>query len=422
MNDGTAFSHADPHSARGENTTYYRHEDSNRHGQTRNEQNVGYPRRLRHDDVTYHDASMYSARQHYDSTRHGEAQTDPYRRDDAHSSWNDHEGRHEDHYQAYNHYVGRNERVDTQDCRSNGVEREDLYENERYEYNYLEERHNNDGNVTHGRGMRRRRANGSDMMHHDTLPTSFGSRKEHRVGGGGVSRGGVSKTKRPGSGGGGGALAKYESQRHRLFHRFDEGIQMDAVSWYSVTPEKIAAHIARRFCAALPEGATVVDAFCGAGGNAIQFAAHGLWVLAVELVASRVHIARHNATVYGVEDGLDVVHGNAYHVLPALRRVDAVFLSPPWGGPSYADVPFDLAVFQRIITLAKQVSHNVAILVPRNIDCDQARQLFGRCEIEYNYLGAPPKLKTVTIYFGELAKNCNSGAPGGSESAEGDGE
>lgn len=38
-------------------------------------------------------------------------------------------------------------------------------------------------------------------------------------------------------------------------------------SWYSVTPEKIAINIAQRCQCDL-----VVDAFCGAGGNAIQLA------------------------------------------------------------------------------------------------------------------------------------------------------
>jgi hypothetical protein len=38
-------------------------------------------------------------------------------------------------------------------------------------------------------------------------------------------------------------------------------------SWFSVTPEKIAEHIAER-CAC----DVIVDAFCGAGGNSIQFA------------------------------------------------------------------------------------------------------------------------------------------------------
>jgi uncharacterized protein (DUF3084 family) len=37
--------------------------------------------------------------------------------------------------------------------------------------------------------------------------------------------------------------------------------------WFSVTPEKIAEHIADRCRCDL-----IVDAFCGVGGNAIQFA------------------------------------------------------------------------------------------------------------------------------------------------------
>ena len=37
--------------------------------------------------------------------------------------------------------------------------------------------------------------------------------------------------------------------------------------WFSATPEKIAAHIAERCQCDL-----VVDAFCGVGSNAIQFA------------------------------------------------------------------------------------------------------------------------------------------------------
>ena len=38
-------------------------------------------------------------------------------------------------------------------------------------------------------------------------------------------------------------------------------------SWFSVTPEKIARHIAKRCRCDL-----IVDGFCGVGGNAIQFA------------------------------------------------------------------------------------------------------------------------------------------------------
>ena len=60
-------------------------------------------------------------------------------------------------------------------------------------------------------------------------------------------------------------LEKYWKQRFRLFSKFDFGIQLDRESWFSVTPEAIAYHIAERCQCDL-----IVDAFCGVGGNAIQ--------------------------------------------------------------------------------------------------------------------------------------------------------
>ena len=41
---------------------------------------------------------------------------------------------------------------------------------------------------------------------------------------------------------------------------------MDRESWYSVTPEKIAKYLAK-----LIRGKSVIDGFCGCGGNVIQF-------------------------------------------------------------------------------------------------------------------------------------------------------
>ena len=62
-------------------------------------------------------------------------------------------------------------------------------------------------------------------------------------------------------------MLQYWAQRYRLFSKFDSGISLDPESWYSVTPERIAQHIAHRCRCDL-----VVDGFCGVGGNAIQFA------------------------------------------------------------------------------------------------------------------------------------------------------
>ena len=71
------------------------------------------------------------------------------------------------------------------------------------------------------------------------------------------------------------AAKKFWHQRYRLFSKYDEGIQIESEeSWYSVTPEKIAEHLAER-C----RGDIVVDGFCGVGGNSIQFAKTCMQVL-----------------------------------------------------------------------------------------------------------------------------------------------
>lgn len=59
---------------------------------------------------------------------------------------------------------------------------------------------------------------------------------------------------------------KFWHQRYYYFSKFDEGIKMDYESWYSVTPEELAAYTAK-LCG---NNAVVVDAFCGPGGNVIQ--------------------------------------------------------------------------------------------------------------------------------------------------------
>ncbi len=54
-------------------------------------------------------------------------------------------------------------------------------------------------------------------------------------------------------------------QRYYYYSRFDEGIQMDYESWWSVTPEELAIYIAT-ICV----DKIVVDGFCGSGGNVIH--------------------------------------------------------------------------------------------------------------------------------------------------------
>ncbi|GKY99157.1 hypothetical protein MPSEU_000871200 [Mayamaea pseudoterrestris] len=218
---------------------------------------------------------------------------------------------------------------------------------------------------------------------------------------------------------------KFWAQRHRLFSKFSSGIRLDeAEAWYSVTPEAIAHHVARKMllgdscmhddereaaAAAAAAAMTgngrgcnaslstshddvtkptikttlshrpfiILDAFCGWGGNAIAFGQHAnVLVIAVDLHQSRLEQAAHNAKIYNVPaERLLLVHANALQVMERYQNgrrittkvndatctakdassanaatidgyrigglellpdyIDAIFLSPPWGGPSY---------------------------------------------------------------------------------------
>ena len=60
-------------------------------------------------------------------------------------------------------------------------------------------------------------------------------------------------------------VRKYYPKRYVLFEKFDEGIELDTVGWFSVTPESVARYTAQR----LPYE-RIVDFFSGVGGNSIQ--------------------------------------------------------------------------------------------------------------------------------------------------------
>jgi trimethylguanosine synthase len=182
-------------------------------------------------------------------------------------------------------------------------------------------------------------------------------------------------------------MDKYWAQRRRLFSRFDQGIQLDPEGWYSVTPEIIADHVAHRVATLASsiresddQGIVILDAFCGCGGNSIAFGKvpHHLIskVICVDTDRSKLMKAARNASLYDIprdkllfvecnsafilqhcyKDGqfvldqpsatmpahmpkpvMSTIHAG-YHVggidmLP--RRVDAVFMDPPWGGVDY---------------------------------------------------------------------------------------
>lgn len=97
-------------------------------------------------------------------------------------------------------------------------------------------------------------------------------------------------------------------------------------------------------------------------------------VIAIDIDPKKVEMAKHNARIYGVEERIDFIVGDFFEVVPKLAA-DVVFLSPPWGGPSYNRLKsFPLSDIcpphggKSIYDVARRVTPNVAYYLPRNIN------------------------------------------------------
>ncbi|KAA6363533.1 MAG: putative Trimethylguanosine synthase [Streblomastix strix] len=97
-------------------------------------------------------------------------------------------------------------------------------------------------------------------------------------------------------------LQRYLNQRYILFSLFDRGITLDRESWFSVQPELISIHLSERLRCDV-----VLDAFCGAGGNAIQLAFTCHYVIAVDIDPQKIELAKYNARVYGVQERIEFI-------------------------------------------------------------------------------------------------------------------
>ncbi|GJX67951.1 RNA cap guanine-N2 methyltransferase [Tanacetum coccineum] len=199
-------------------------------------------------------------------------------------------------------------------------------------------------------------------------------------------------------------ISKYWRQRYLLFSKYDDGIKMDEEGWFSATPECIAKHHAFR-CG----NGIVVDCFTGVGGNAIRFAPKCTHIIAIDIDPKKIEYAQHNAAVYGVKDHIEFITGDCF-ILAQNLKADAVFLSPPWGGPEYTKARnFDINAMlkphdgQFLFNVAKEIAPRIVMFLPRNVDIDQLAELSlsanppWTLEVEKNILNG--HLKAITAYF-----------------------
>ena len=205
---------------------------------------------------------------------------------------------------------------------------------------------------------------------------------------------------------------KFWLQRYYYFSKFDKGIQMDKESWYSVTPEKIAKYTAK-----LIEGKTIIDGFCGCGGNVIQFSKYCSKVYAIDISSRKLDLCKNNCRIYNCAKNIEFIHSDFLEMKNKIKA-DYIFLSPPWGGTEYKDSKvysikkFMYPDISKILRVSLNIADNILFFLPRNLDLDELFFLCSKAknEIEKNtgnnlffdiqVIKSNNRIKALLIIFG----------------------
>ena len=208
-------------------------------------------------------------------------------------------------------------------------------------------------------------------------------------------------------------LKKFYRNRYKLFSKFDEGIILDSESWFSVTPEAIAEYLAKRL-----QCNFILDAFCGSGGNSIQFAKYCNKVLAIDIDDQKLNNLKHNSFLYGVADKIECRNTDYLELAnPVNEIIDAVFLAPPWGGVSYNKKKYCLFEdvypdVRKVLRHSLKFSNKIVMLMPRNSILSEYAQLFWelpkrvnlhRWCLEFEEIYLDGKFVEIAVYFGSAS-------------------
>ena len=91
-------------------------------------------------------------------------------------------------------------------------------------------------------------------------------------------------------------IEKYFARRTFFFSKFEQGIQLDQESWYSVIPEPVSYHLEKRLKQANIK--KVFEPFCGVGGIAIHIADKFEEYIINDIDRKKIKMLRHNLKVY----------------------------------------------------------------------------------------------------------------------------
>ena len=208
----------------------------------------------------------------------------------------------------------------------------------------------------------------------------------------------------------------YYVQRYYFFSLYDEGIQMDQESWYSVTPEEISEYIA----SIIPDSlnSVILDAFCGCGGNVISLSKKFKKVIANDLFSEKINMTKNNTKIYNCPNNIIYYTQDFLKLNLNNEKVDYVFLSPPWGGPEYKnETIYSLKKWitpdiDKIIQKSFKISQNIILYLPRNTDLEELADIIYKYDknnieslsntilLDTRFLNSASKIKGILVLYG----------------------
>ena len=168
-------------------------------------------------------------------------------------------------------------------------------------------------------------------------------------------------------------MDRFWDKRYLIFEKFDEGISLDDESWRNVTPEAVAEYISNKI-----RCETVLDGFCGAGGDSIKLANTCSRVIANDINSKKLQCLNNNAKVYCAEN-IEMMNQDFLE----LENIepDIVYINPSTvaSDPLYERNCLDNSCFtpsmDKIISKAIKLSKNIVFLLPSNLNVTE----FAKC-------------------------------------------
>ena len=165
----------------------------------------------------------------------------------------------------------------------------------------------------------------------------------------------------------------------------------------------------------MAKNCSVIDGFCGSGGNVIQFSKYCSEVFAIDIDPKKLEICKNNCRIYNCKDNIHFIEYDFLKIqnYPKLKvKADYIFLSPPWGGISYKNSDIysikesmtpDIS---EIIKVSLKIVKYIMFYVPRTL---MLNELFGiiseinkseRLFFDIHILKSANKIKALLIIFG----------------------